>query len=101
MNFCSPQENKEVSMKSTAAWEREDLETIDAASQNLETIDTASQNEEDELTLAGSNITSLRELTFKLLRQVESIGNVHPPDIESGIDFYDEVTRFEIDLIKR
>jgi transcriptional regulator with GAF, ATPase, and Fis domain len=78
-------------MKSTAAWEREDLETIGAAP----------QDENDDLTLAGSNFTSLRELTFKLLRQVESIGDVHTPDIESGIDFYDEVSRFEIDLIKR
>jgi len=78
-------------MKSIAAWEQEDLETIGAAP----------QDENDDLTLAGSNITSLRELTFKLLRKVESIGEVHTPDIESGIDFYDEVSRFEIDLIKR
>ena len=78
-------------MKSTAAWEREDLETIGAAPQDVN----------DDLTLAGSNITSLRELTFRLLRKVESIGEVHTPDIESGIDFYDEVSRFEIDLIKR
>jgi transcriptional regulator with GAF, ATPase, and Fis domain len=78
-------------MKSTVAWEQEDLEPIGAAL----------PDENDELTLAGNNITSLRELTFKLLRQVESIGDVHTPDIESGIDFYDEVSRFEINLIKR
>jgi len=32
---------------------------------------------------------------------VESIGEAQTPDIENGIDFYDEVSRFEIDLIKR
>lgn len=82
-------------MKSIAAWEREDER------EDLETIGAAPPDESDDLTPAGSNITSLRELTFKLLRQVESIGEVHTTDIESGIDFYDEVSRFEIDLIKR
>jgi len=78
-------------MKSTAAWETDELETTGATT----------QDEDDELTLAAGNITTLRELTFKLLRKVESIGEVHMPDIESGVDFYDEVSRFEIDLIRR
>lgn len=78
-------------MKSTAVWEREELETVGATP----------QDGHDELTPAGSNITSLRELTFKLLRKVESIGEVHLRDIESGVDFYDEVSRFEMDLIRR
>ena len=78
-------------MKSTAAWEREDLDTIGAAP----------QDEDDDLTPAASNINGLRELTFQLLRKMESIGEVQTPDIESGVDFYDEVSRFEIDLIKR
>src|SRR5712664_1223937 len=78
-------------MKSTAAWEQEGVETRGAAP----------QDEHEELTFPGSNITSLRELTFKLLRELESIGEVHTPDIDSGVDFYDEVSRFEIDLIKR
>jgi DNA-binding NtrC family response regulator len=86
-----PPKNKEGHMKSIAAWEQEDLEAAGSTPQDLN----------DELTLAGSNITSLRELTFKLLRKVESIGEVHTPDLEGGIDFYDEVSRFEIDLIRR
>ena len=61
----------------------------------------APQSKEEELPTTGGNISSLRELTFKLLHKVQSIGEVHAPNIESGIDFYDEVTRFEIDLIKR
>jgi transcriptional regulator with GAF, ATPase, and Fis domain len=77
-------------MNSTAAWERE-----------LKMVGATPQNEEEELALAGSNLSSLKELTFKLLRKVESIGEVHTPDIEGGLDFYQEVSRFEIDLIKR
>ena len=77
-------------MNSTAAWEHE---TLDNA------VATPPQNEEP--TVAEGNITSLRELTFKLLRKVESIGEAQTPDIENGVDFYDEVSRFEIDLIKR
>lgn len=85
-------------MESTVTWEREDME--------LENEAPSAGNEipmpgEEELTSAGGNISSLRELTFKLLRKVESIGEVRAPDIQSGIDFYDEVSRFEIDLIKR
>jgi DNA-binding NtrC family response regulator len=78
-------------MKSTAAWEREDLDLENGAP----------PAPDEELTSVEGNITSLRELTFKLLRKVESIGEAHTPDIEGGLDFYDEVSRFEIDLIKR
>lgn len=84
-------ENKEMSMKSTAAWESEDLDLVSGAP----------PEGDEQLMSAGASITSLRELTFKLLRKVESIGEVHMRDIESGVDFYDEVSRFEIDLIKR
>ncbi len=78
-------------MESAAAWEREDLDIVGGAPPAGDA----------EPTSAGGDITSLRELTFKLLRKVESIGEGHSPDIESGLDFYDEVSRFEIDLIRR
>lgn len=77
-------------MESTATWEREDLDLVSGAPAG-----------DADLTSAGGDITSLRELTFKLLRKVESIGEVHTLDLESGLDFYDEVSRFEIDLIRR
>lgn len=77
-------------MNSTAAWEHE---TLDNA--------VATPPEAEELTVGEGNITSLRELTFRLLRKVESIGEAQAPDVEKGVDFYDEVSRFEIDLIKR
>ena len=77
-------------MDSTAAWEHESLDN-----------EVTTPMEQEEATAAEGNITSLRELTFKLLRKVESIGEAQTPDIENGIDFYDEVSRFEIELIQR
>lgn len=48
-----------------------------------------------------SNITILRELVLRLLCEVQCINEVNGLTIESGFDFYDEVSRFEIDLISR
>lgn len=48
-----------------------------------------------------STITTLKELTFRLLRELQAIGEIDSPSLENGLDFYDEVRRFEIDLIKR
>ena len=48
-----------------------------------------------------NSITALKELTLRLLREVQSIGEVRTISLEGGLDFYNEVTRFEIDLIKR
>jgi transcriptional regulator with GAF, ATPase, and Fis domain len=87
-------------MESRATWEREDMDLVNEAPTAADETVT-SMPEDEELTSAGGNMSSLRELTFKLLRKVESIGEAHAPDIQSGIDFYAEVSRFEIDLIKR
>lgn len=43
----------------------------------------------------------LRQLILKLLLEVQSLGEVRSLDLKHGIDFYDEVSRFEIDLIQR
>lgn len=75
-------------MKATAVWQSEP-EHVGAHS---------NVNEE---TSTRQNLTSLKELAFRLLREVQGIGEVHSLNLESGLDFYDEVTRFEIDLIRR
>jgi transcriptional regulator with GAF, ATPase, and Fis domain len=76
---------------------------MDSTAWEPDTLDNAVETplENQEPTLAEGNITSLRELTFKLLRKVESISEPQALDVEKGVDFYDEVSRFEIDLIKR
>jgi transcriptional regulator with GAF, ATPase, and Fis domain len=48
-----------------------------------------------------NKIETLKELTFRILREVQSMREVGAPIIDNGIDFYAEVTRFEIDLISR
>jgi len=78
-------------MKSTAAYEGERSKVQDATS----------RDEDGALPTAEGNISSLRDLTLKLLRKVQSIGEVPTLEISSGVDFYDEVTRFEMDLIRR
>lgn len=50
---------------------------------------------------AFRKIETLKDLTFRILREVQSMRDVDAPSIDSGIDFYAEVTRFEIDLINR
>ncbi len=77
-------------MKSTAVWENQDVD-----------LDTAQTKSDEEPTPARSNITTLKELTFQLLREVQSIGELKTLSFDNGIDFYNEVRRFEIDLIKR
>lgn len=75
-------------MKSAEVWE-----TVDLA-------DSTEQNGHEETT-SRSNVTALKELTLRLLREVQAIGEVRTLSMEGGLDFYDEVSRFEIDLIKR
>ena len=75
-------------MKSAGVWETADL------------TDDMEQNGHEE-TASRSNVNALKELTLRLLREVQSIGEVRTLSLEGGLDFYDEVSRFEIDLIKR
>ena len=76
-------------MSAIANWESEVLET------------TASSDENSESAASRNNITLLRELVLRLLCEVQSFNEVGEVAIESGFDFYDEVSRFEIDLIRR
>lgn len=63
-------------------------------------LDTASTNGHEDLVAAANSLTTLKALTLQLLREVQCI-EVRPTSFENGLDFYDEVSRFEIDLIKR
>ncbi len=50
---------------------------------------------------AQSKLEALKQLTVRLLREVQSLTEVHTVSINEGLDFYDEVSRFEIELIQR
>ena len=77
-------------MKSISTWESERLDAENAA-----------PDRDRNGAAAPSNITALKELTLRLLREVQAITEVRTLSLESGVDFYNEVSRFEIDLIKR
>jgi transcriptional regulator with GAF, ATPase, and Fis domain len=76
-------------MNSTAVWETEELER------------TAQPDENNEPSASRSNLTTLKELVLRLLSEVQCIGEVNALTLKGGVDFYDEVSRFEIDLIRR
>lgn len=79
-------------MSATAIWETQ-------ASEQLEI--TARPDEASESSMARNSVAALQELVLRLLGEVQCINDTNPLTIESGFDFYDEVSRFEIDLIKR
>ena len=76
-------------MNSTATWGIEELETV---APPVENSDSAT---------ARNSLATLQELVLRLLCEVQCINDVNPLTIESGFDFYEEVSRFEIDLIRR
>jgi transcriptional regulator with GAF, ATPase, and Fis domain len=45
-------------------------------------------------------IASVKQLAIRLLREVQSLREVEVQSLDAGVDFYAEVSRFEIDLIK-
>jgi DNA-binding NtrC family response regulator len=67
----------------------------------LELVPTGDENQPQELRTSRRRITALKQLTLELVREVQCIGEVNVLDIDNGLDFYNEVTRFEIDLITR
>lgn len=69
-----------------------------------EVIDTPareSSNGEAQPESQRNAVITLKLLASKLMHEVESLNEVHSLDIHDGIDFYDEVTEFEIGLIRR
>jgi len=76
-------------MNSTATWESEQRESV------------AQPDENSELSPSTGSITTLKELVLRLLCELQCIAEVNTLTIGNGLDFYDEVSRFEIDLIKR
>ncbi|MGH9960337.1 MAG: helix-turn-helix domain-containing protein, partial [Pyrinomonadaceae bacterium] len=71
-----------------------------ADSVEADVANTSATAEDKKLAPAGSRIRNVKELTLRLLREVQSIGEVHQLSLDKGLDFYEAVTRFEIDLIK-
>jgi DNA-binding NtrC family response regulator len=60
----------------------------------------ANDNEEKSASTLGTTKT-LKQLALKLLLEAQALNEVTTLDVRSGIDFYEEVKRFEVDLIER
>ena len=53
----------------------------------------------DEATLSNQ-VEVLKDLAQALVREIEGLRSTQLPDVSSGIDFYGEVERFEVKLIR-
>jgi DNA-binding protein Fis len=60
----------------------------------------SSDHVRSEAAAARSKIQLLKQLVTELQRELESLNQVPVPAVEHGLDFYYEVSRFEIGLIK-
>ena len=81
-------------MNGTATLEHEDLRLLNEA----EEAEDAYDSEEG---ASGSKTKQLKNLALSLLMEVQALSEVPTLDIKNGIDFYEEVSRFEVDLIQR
>ena len=57
-------------------------------------------NGDSALNSSQHKIASVKQLAIRLLREVQSLREVEVRSLGAGVDFYAEVSRFEIDLIK-
>ncbi len=78
-------------MEETTVWEQQDRTLINGAQ-------AVAANESGDLTQRAQ---VLKDLALALLNEVETLGDNQAMDEGGGIDFYDEVRRFEIELIQR
>jgi DNA-binding protein Fis len=74
-------------MNSLSTWRNDRLELLPGSSDSA-------------LTSSRHKITTVKQLAIRLLREVQSIREVEVRSLGAGVDFYEEVSRFEIDLIK-
>ena len=68
---------------------------------DIHLVNTAGAEIEEGQDAALSKTTTLKQLALKLLLEAQSLNEVTTLDVRSGIDFYEEVKRFEVDLIQR
>lgn len=62
---------------------------------------TGANGDEEQAASALSRTKTLKQLALKLLQEAQSLNEMPTLDMRSGIDFYEEVKRFEVDLIQR
>lgn len=78
-------------MKEHAEWRPQDQGLADEVSAAVNSEELESPN----------RIDNLKQLTLKLFREVQSLSEIKTVNVNDGLDFYDEVSRFEVELINR
>jgi transcriptional regulator with GAF, ATPase, and Fis domain len=78
-------------MEEIKGWEQQDRPL-------LTSVEAKPANGSNEL---GQRAQVLKDLALALLNEVETLGDTNKTEAEDSIDFYDEVRRFEIELIRR
>ena len=53
----------------------------------------------DEASLSN-HVEILKDLAQALIREIDRLRHAQLPDVERGVDFYEEVERFEVNLIR-
>jgi transcriptional regulator with GAF, ATPase, and Fis domain len=84
-------------MNGTATLEHEDVRLMDDA----DDIEEMRADDGSEEGASKSKTKQLKNLALSLLMEVQALSEVPTLDIKNGIDFYEEVSRFEVDLIQR
>ena len=82
-------------MNGTATLEQEDLRLTDDSVESDDAPEVAGEG------ASKSKTKQLKNLALSLLMEVQALSEVPTLDIKNGIDFYEEVSRFEVDLIQR
>jgi len=68
---------------------------------DIHLVNHADTNGDQEKAAVVSKTKTLKQLALKLLLEAQSLNETPAPDVRNGIDFYEEVKRFEVDLIQR
>jgi DNA-binding NtrC family response regulator len=75
------------------------LSNVAALNQNYLAHDAEDAGPVDEAGLS-THVEILKELAQALVREIDRLRSTQLPDVEHGIKFYEEVERFEINLIR-
>lgn len=70
------------------------------AVRELSDIRLVNRGGEENTSLAPGKIKTLKQLALRLLLEAQTLNEVPTLDVRDGIDFYEEVKRFEVDLIQ-
>ena len=73
---------------------------IEELKHKLSLLDNITENSSDDRATLNGKLILLKEILFSMLDQMETLKNVRTLSVRRGVNLYDEVRRFEIDIIE-